>query len=165
MLLSGPITSWQIDGEKWKQWQITFSWAPISLHTVTKSLTIVSDSVTPWNSPGKNTGVGCHSLFQGIFLTQGSKQGCAALHMVTKIPTGLSDWTPTIIVLFFADCLLFNFTRSSLNVSYIFLICSSSLFICTSILFLRFWIIFTIERLWLQAVCYPEICDLQRRGF
>ena len=26
----------------------------------------------PWNSPGKNTGVGCHALLQGIFLTQGS---------------------------------------------------------------------------------------------
>ena len=26
----------------------------------------------PWDFPGKNTGVGCHSLFQGIFLTQGS---------------------------------------------------------------------------------------------
>ena len=26
----------------------------------------------PWNSPGKNTRVGCHSLLQGIFLTQGS---------------------------------------------------------------------------------------------
>ena len=26
----------------------------------------------PWNSPGKNTGVGSHSLLQGIFLTQGS---------------------------------------------------------------------------------------------
>ena len=26
----------------------------------------------PWNSPGKNTGVGCPSLFQGIFPTQGS---------------------------------------------------------------------------------------------
>ena len=26
----------------------------------------------PWNSPGKNTGVGCHSFLQGIFLTQGS---------------------------------------------------------------------------------------------
>ena len=25
----------------------------------------------PWNSPGKKTGVGCHFLFQGIFLTQG----------------------------------------------------------------------------------------------
>ena len=25
------------------------------------------------DSPGKNTGVGCHSLLQGIFPTQGSK--------------------------------------------------------------------------------------------
>ena len=24
----------------------------------------------PWDSPGKNTGVGCHFLLQGIFLTQ-----------------------------------------------------------------------------------------------
>ena len=28
-----------------------------------------------WNSPGKNTGVGGHSLLQGIFLTQGSNPG------------------------------------------------------------------------------------------
>ena len=26
----------------------------------------------PWDSPGKNTGVGCHALLQEIFLTQGS---------------------------------------------------------------------------------------------
>ena len=26
----------------------------------------------PWDSPGKNTGVGCHFLLQGTFLTQGS---------------------------------------------------------------------------------------------
>ena len=25
----------------------------------------------PWNSPGKNTGLGCQSLLQGIFPTQG----------------------------------------------------------------------------------------------
>ena len=25
----------------------------------------------PWDSPGKNTGVGGHTLLQGIFLTQG----------------------------------------------------------------------------------------------
>ena len=25
----------------------------------------------PWNSPGKNTGVGCHALLQGNFLSQG----------------------------------------------------------------------------------------------
>ena len=29
----------------------------------------------PWNSPGKNTGVGCHSLLQGIFPTQGWNPG------------------------------------------------------------------------------------------
>ena len=27
----------------------------------------------PWDSPDKNTGVGCHSLLQGIFPTQGLK--------------------------------------------------------------------------------------------
>ena len=27
----------------------------------------------PWNFPGKNIGVGCHFLLQGIFLTQGLK--------------------------------------------------------------------------------------------
>ena len=30
---------------------------------------------SPWNSPGQNTGVGSHSLLQGIFLTQESNQG------------------------------------------------------------------------------------------
>ena len=29
----------------------------------------------PWDSPGKNTGVGCHSLLQGISLTQGLNLG------------------------------------------------------------------------------------------
>ena len=29
----------------------------------------------PWNSPGKNTGVGCRSLHQGIFQTQGLNPG------------------------------------------------------------------------------------------
>ena len=29
----------------------------------------------PWNSAGKNSGVGCHSLLQGIFPTQGLNPG------------------------------------------------------------------------------------------
>ena len=29
----------------------------------------------PWNSPGKNTGVGCYSLLQEIFVTQGLNLG------------------------------------------------------------------------------------------
>ena len=37
---------------------------------------ILCDSmVCAWNSPGKNTGVGGHSLLQGIFPTQGSNPG------------------------------------------------------------------------------------------
>ena len=30
---------------------------------------------SPWNSPGQNTGVGSHSLLEGIFPTQGSNPG------------------------------------------------------------------------------------------
>ena len=49
---------------------------------VTVLCSVVSDSLQPpglqptrplcpWDSPGKNTGVGCHALLQGIFPTQG----------------------------------------------------------------------------------------------
>ena len=31
--------------------------------------------IRPWDSPGKNAGVGCHSLFQGIFPSQGLNLG------------------------------------------------------------------------------------------
>ena len=54
--------------------------------TNSKSHSVLSDSLRPhaleaarllcpWDSLGKNTGVGCHSLFQGIFLTQGLNLG------------------------------------------------------------------------------------------
>ena len=32
-----------------------------------------------WDSPGKNTGVGCHALLKGIFPNQGSKSGLLCL--------------------------------------------------------------------------------------
>ena len=34
IMASGPITSWQIDGETRKQWETLFFWAPKSLQTV-----------------------------------------------------------------------------------------------------------------------------------
>ena len=37
--------------------------------------TVTARLLSPWNSPGKNTGMGGHSLLQGIFATQGSNQG------------------------------------------------------------------------------------------
>ena len=33
-----PVTSWQIDGEQWKQWQTLFFWAPKSLQMVTSAM-------------------------------------------------------------------------------------------------------------------------------
>ena len=41
------------------------------------------------DSPGKNTGVGCHALLQGIFPTQGSNPGlphCAADSLPSELP-------------------------------------------------------------------------------
>ena len=35
---SGPITSWQVDGEQWKQWLALFFWAPKSLQMVTAAM-------------------------------------------------------------------------------------------------------------------------------
>ena len=63
---------------------------------------VVSDSLSPyglqparflcpWDSLGKNTGVGCHALLQGIFLTQGSNPSLLCLlqggktHMVSTL--------------------------------------------------------------------------------
>ena len=37
--------------------------------------TVAYQLLHPWNFPGKNTGVGCHFLLQGIFPTQGSNLG------------------------------------------------------------------------------------------
>ena len=34
IMASGPITSWEINGKQWKQWQTLFCWAPKSLQMV-----------------------------------------------------------------------------------------------------------------------------------
>ena len=39
-MASSPITSLQIDGKKWKQWQTLFSWGPKSLQMVTRAMEI-----------------------------------------------------------------------------------------------------------------------------
>ena len=46
-----------------------------SLSLVQLFVTPMDCSLCSWNSPGKNTGLGCHSLLQGIFSTQGSNLG------------------------------------------------------------------------------------------
>ena len=62
------------------------SWEHVESESVSRSF--VSDSLQPhglgparflcqWNSPGKNTGVGCHSFLQGIFPNLGLNLGLA----------------------------------------------------------------------------------------
>ena len=43
-----------------------------SVCSVAQSSLTLCQAPLSWDSPGKNTGVGCHALLQGIFLTQGS---------------------------------------------------------------------------------------------
>ena len=43
---SGPITSCQIDGKQWKQWETLFSWAPKSLQMVTAAMKL--KDAAPW---------------------------------------------------------------------------------------------------------------------
>ena len=61
----------------------TVTWGPSQISI---SRSVVSDSLRPhglqptrllcpWDFPGKDIGVGCHFLLQGIFPTQGSKPG------------------------------------------------------------------------------------------
>ena len=38
IMASGPITSWQIDGKQWKQWQTLFWGAPKSLQMVNAAM-------------------------------------------------------------------------------------------------------------------------------
>ena len=48
-MASGPITSWQIDGKQWKQWQTLFGGAPKSLQMVTAAMKLI-DAVTNLDS-------------------------------------------------------------------------------------------------------------------
>ena len=64
----------------------TCIWTNVSLSCAVLSCSVMSDSfrpqgleaarlLCPWDSPSKNTGVGCHFLLQGIFQTQGLNPG------------------------------------------------------------------------------------------
>ena len=72
----GPITSWRIDGEKMETVRDFIFWgSKITAdgdcsHEIKRRLLLGRKAMTntrlphPWDSPGKNTGVGCHFLLQ-----------------------------------------------------------------------------------------------------
>ena len=113
IMASGPITSWQIDGETMEtERDLIFLGSKITAggdcsHEIKRHLlfgrkaithlcccitSVVSDSVRPhrqqptrlrcpWDSPGKNTGVGCHFLLQCMKVKRESEvaQSCLTL--------------------------------------------------------------------------------------
>ena len=56
-------------------------------------------SSVQWSSLGKNTGLGCHFLLQGIFMTQGSNPGLLlGRQILYSEPPGIVYPTPTTII-------------------------------------------------------------------
>ena len=54
---------------------LCLDWCFISSNSLRPCELYVTGFLCPWNSPEKNTAVGCHSLLQGLLLTQGSNPG------------------------------------------------------------------------------------------
>ena len=62
------------EGKRGTNWESSME--TCTFCSVLWSRSVVSDSLLhPWDSPGKNTGVGYHFLLQGIFTTQGLNLG------------------------------------------------------------------------------------------
>ena len=85
--MSGESFADQEKGKKWK-------W--ISSSTLSKPILEPARLLSPWDFPGKNTGVGLQFLLQGIFLTQGSNPLSPALgswFFTTESPGKLQMYT------------------------------------------------------------------------
>ena len=122
------------------------------VHRITKSVfatpwTVPHQSSCPWDSPGKNTGVGCHFLLQGIFPTQGLNPRLPRLlrrrqilsHLTTGeahlYGVGLCTHTHTHLFRFFSrvgcDKILSILYEHCLDLSLFFLVLPQYLFPCT----------------------------------
>ena len=90
------------------QCEFTYDLAILSFDTVFVS-SVMSDSLQPygqqparllcpWDSLGKTTGVGCHFILQGTFLTQGSNPSLTSLALAGRffcfLPTSVILETP-----------------------------------------------------------------------
>ena len=81
------------------------------------------DSSCPWNSPSKNTGVGCHSLLQGILPTQEMNWGLLRGRQILYRPSHKGNTEYGKSKSLFKE---FFFAKLTLNDE------SSSVFICES---------------------------------
>ena len=80
--------------------------------------------LSPWNSPGKNTGVGCHSRLQGIFQTQGSNPGLHCRQILYWLSQQGSPTVRYCQISLHRDCTNLNLSQQHKKVSASFLCCS-----------------------------------------
>ena len=93
--------------ERWDQAEAiesprTVSWSSSCLvakscPTLVTPQTVARQTPLAWDSPGKNTGVGCHFLLQGIFPTQESNPGllhCRQIlyRLISELRVTLKVW-------------------------------------------------------------------------
>ena len=71
-------------GNKWQEEKVLVAQLclPFCDPTDWQTPPVTARLFSPWNSPGKNTGVGCHFLLRGIFPTQGSNQGLSCFRQI-----------------------------------------------------------------------------------
>ena len=98
-----------------------------------------------WDSPGKNTGVDCHALLQGIFPTQGSNLHLLCLLHCRKILYPLSH-LGTLLNSFCMTCETFMIGAPWILATLIMAYTSLSHFLCGSdsqaLLWAFFWVFF-----------------------
>ena len=68
--------------------RVVFAWSPSHVWLFCDLMDCSPPGSCRWNFPGKNTGVGCHLLLQGIFLTQGLNP-----HLLHCRSTESMSWT------------------------------------------------------------------------
>ena len=75
---AGPKEHWAGRSERWltiyQSQQATQACGLSSFihaHLCASPWAVACRLLSPWDSPGKNTGLGCHALLQGVFPTQG----------------------------------------------------------------------------------------------
>ena len=66
----GLYSPWGLKESDMTEW-LSFQ-SPSHVQLFATTWTVAARLLCPWDFPGKNTGVGCHFLLQGNFLTQGS---------------------------------------------------------------------------------------------
>ena len=95
----GSLECSGIEATSGPAWQITvLSHSVMSYSLRPHGLYSLPGSSVHEDSPGKNTGVGCHAFLQGIFPTQGSNPGLPQCRILYRLSHQGSPWPDKFLV-------------------------------------------------------------------